>query len=71
MKAEYLKKECPECGCRDKRISRRSTKSSEDAFYIQHIPQGNLGIIKCDECGYVFELCENSKLPVKVKKIRV
>ncbi|MDI6644080.1 MAG: TIGR04165 family Cys-rich peptide [Methanobacteriaceae archaeon] len=71
MKAEYLIKKCPKCGCKDKRISRRNTRPSEDGFYIQHIPQGNIGIIKCDECGYVFEFCKDSKLPVKVKKIQV
>lgn len=72
MKAEYLNQKCPDCGCKDKRISRRrNPKSSEDAFYIPHIPQGDVGVIKCDECGHVFEFCEDSKLPVNVKKLEV
>jgi len=70
MKAEYLNQNCPECGCKDKKISRRrNSRSNADAFYIQHIPQGDMGIIKCDKCGHVFEYCKDSKLPVKVKKI--
>jgi hypothetical protein len=30
-----------------------------------------VGIVKCGECGHVFEICENSKMPVEVKKTLV
>ncbi|MGC9516790.1 MAG: TIGR04165 family Cys-rich peptide [Methanomicrobiales archaeon] len=68
MKAEELSQKCPECGCKDKKISRKNIKPTEDGFYIQHIPQGEVGIVKCAECGYEFELCKDSELPVKIKK---
>jgi Cys-rich peptide (TIGR04165 family) len=72
MKAECLNQECPKCGCKDKRISRKRNKqSNEDAFYIPHIPQGTIGVIKCSECGHLFEYCTDSKMPVEVKKILV
>jgi len=72
MKCENLNQVCPECGCKDKRISRRRNSSaSGDAFYIPHIPQGSVGIIKCGECGHIFEICADSEMPVEVKKTLV
>lgn len=70
MKAEDLKEKCPECGSTEKRISRRrNPKDSSDAFYIPHIPEGSVGIIRCTECGHIFEYCKESKLPVELKKL--
>lgn len=70
MKPEEMAIECPECGEKDKRISRRrNSKRSQDAFYIPHIPEGDVGIIRCSKCGHVFEYCPTDrKPPLEVKK---
>ncbi|MDP1552072.1 MAG: TIGR04165 family Cys-rich peptide [Methanobacteriaceae archaeon] len=69
MKCENLNQECPKCGSMDKRIShKRNVDSGGDAFYIPHIPQGSVGVIKCNECGHLFEVCADSEMPVEVKK---
>lgn len=72
MKPEDMAQKCPECNSEDKRISRRSSsKVNPDAFYIRHIPQGDVGIIRCTQCGYIFEICTKRKPPLEVKKILV
>jgi Cys-rich peptide (TIGR04165 family) len=72
MKPEEMCQKCPECGSTDKRISRRSSKRIKpDAAYISHMPQGDVGIIRCKECGYIFEYCTHRNPPLKVKKILV
>lgn len=72
MKAEYLAQKCPKCDCQDKRISRRRKgKGNEDAFYIPHVPQAGVGIIRCSECGYIFEYCKEREPVLKVKKLLV
>jgi Cys-rich peptide (TIGR04165 family) len=69
MKSELLNQPCPECGCVDKRISRKRNRAgNEDAFYIPHIPEGDVGVMKCSECGHIFEVFEESKMPIEVKK---
>ncbi|MDP3066568.1 MAG: TIGR04165 family Cys-rich peptide [Methanobacteriaceae archaeon] len=69
MKTEDLAIKCPECGCVDKKISRkRNPKASEDAFFIPHVPQGDVGVIKCSECGHLFEYCKDHPMPLEVKK---
>ncbi len=70
MKAEKLNQKCPECGCPDKDISRRrDTGTNDEAFYIPHIPQGTIGVIRCSECGHLFEYCTNEECLVEIKKI--
>lgn len=73
MKSEDMAQKCPKCGSTDKSISRTCNIEELDKFtdsvYIQHIPTGSIGVIRCSECGYVFEYCKNSKMPVKIKKI--
>jgi Cys-rich peptide (TIGR04165 family) len=70
MKVEELNIKCPECGSTEKRISRRrNPKRSSDACYIPHIPQGSVGVIRCTDCGHLFEYCKESKMPVEVKKL--
>jgi Cys-rich peptide (TIGR04165 family) len=70
MKAEKLSQKCPECGCTDKDISRkRDTGTNDEAFYIPHVPQGTIGVIRCSECGHIFEYCTNEECLVDIKKI--
>lgn len=70
MKAEKLSQKCPKCGCTDKDISRkRDTGTNDEAFYIPHIPQGTIGVIRCSECGHLFEYCTNEECLVEIKKI--
>lgn len=72
MKPEDMNQKCPECDSQDKRISRRSSnRINPDASYIAHIPQGDVGIIRCTNCGHIFEYCTHQKPPLKVKKILV
>ncbi len=72
MKPEEMSKKCPECGSTEKRISRRRvSKGVADPFYIPHIPQGDVGIIRCTKCGYIFEYCPIRKPPLEVKKLLV
>jgi Cys-rich peptide (TIGR04165 family) len=70
MKAEKLSQKCPKCGCTDKDISRkRDTGTNDEAFYIPHVPQGTIGVIRCSECGHIFEYCTNEECLVEIKKI--
>jgi len=75
MKPEDMSKKCPECSCQDKRISRKRAKDIDqdtaDAYYIPHIPQGDVGVIRCSQCGHIFEYCTERKPPLEVKKILV
>ncbi len=69
MKPEEMSQKCPECGSTDKRISRRrNSKRSQDAFYIPHIPEGDMGIFRCTDCGHIFEYCPPRKPLLEVKK---
>nr|WP_319374871.1 TIGR04165 family Cys-rich peptide [uncultured Methanobacterium sp.] len=69
MKSEELNQACPVCGCKDKTVSQTKKKTSVDTCYIPHIPDGNVGVILCSECGHVFEYCKDRKLKQEVKKI--
>ncbi len=70
MKAEQLNQKCPECGCTDKDISRkRNTGTNDEAFYIPHVPQGTIGVIRCSECRHIFEYCTDEECLVEIKKI--
>jgi Cys-rich peptide (TIGR04165 family) len=70
MKAEKLNQKCPECGCTDKDISRkRNVGHNDEAFYIPHVPQGTIGIIRCSECRHIFEYCTDEECLVDIKKI--
>jgi len=70
MKTEQLNKKCPECGCIDKDISRkRNTGTNDEAFYIPHVPQGTMGVIRCSECGHLFEYCIDDDDLVEIKRI--
>ena len=72
MKPEDMGQKCPECGSADKNISRRrNCKVTQNEFYIPHIPEGDVGIFRCTDCGYIFEVCPHRKPPVEVKKILV
>jgi len=72
MKPEDMSQKCPECSCQDKNVSRRRIdEGGRDNFYIPHIPQGSVGIIRCSKCGHIFEYCTNSKPPLEVKKLLV
>ncbi len=72
MKPEEMNQKCPECNSEDKRISRRSSnKVNPDASYIAHMPQGDVGVIRCTACGYIFEYCTHRKPPLEVRKILV
>jgi Cys-rich peptide (TIGR04165 family) len=72
MKPEDMSQKCPECEARDKKISRRcSERVNPDAAYIAHMPQGDVTIIRCSNCGYIFQQCAHGKPPLDVKKILV
>lgn len=72
MKAEDMSKKCPQCNCTDKNISRKKTSHiSQEVFYIPHVPQSDVGVIKCSQCGHIFEYCIERKPPLEVKKILV
>jgi len=72
MKTEDLNQECPKCGCKDKSISQTKNKETAvDICYIPHIPDGVVGVIRCSECGHLFEYCKNRKLKQEVKKIEI
>lgn len=70
MKAENLNQKCPVCGCTDKDISRkRDAGHNDEAFYIPHIPQGTIGVIKCSNCGHCFEYCTDEQCLVEIHKL--
>lgn len=70
MKAEKLNQKCPVCGCVDKDISRkRDTGSNDEAFYIPHVPQGTVGVIRCSQCRHLFEYCTDQECLVDIKRI--
>ncbi len=72
MKAEEMSQKCPECGSEEKRISRkRVCDGMADQYYIPHIPGGDVGVIRCTKCGYIFEYCPQRKPPLEVKKLLV
>lgn len=72
MKAEDLAQKCPKCNCQDKKISRRRKgKGHQDVFYIPHVPQDGVGIIRCSECGYIFEYLKEREPVLVVKKLLV
>ena len=72
MKAEEMSRKCPECNSQDKKISRRSKKGvCIDASYMAHMPQEDVGIIRCTECGYIFEYCTHRNPPLRVKILLV
>lgn len=74
MKAEELSHECPNCGCVDKSIG-KTREIDEDAPDLLEtmitcaVPSGgSLGVIRCTECGHIFEYCKESGLDKLVKK---
>jgi len=72
MKPEEMAKKCPECSTKDKKICRRSSSNvNPEAAYIAHIPQGDVTIIRCSNCGHIFQQCPHGKPPLEVKKILV
>lgn len=74
MKSENFCQECPKCGSTDKSIGKKRSGIEDektDTRYIQHIPSGSVGLIRCTQCGYIFEYCKDREMPVKIKKIRL
>lgn len=72
MKPEEFCCECPKCGCKDKKVSRIRTKTDpSDVLYIPNVPDGDVGVIRCSECGHIFEYCKSIKPPLEVKKIQL
>lgn len=72
MKAEELSQKCPECGCADKVIStRKNPEIGVAKLMIPHLPDGDVGVIKCSECGHLFEYCKDHPMPLEVKKRRI
>lgn len=67
MKPEEMSQKCPECGSTEKRISRRRN-TEKGASHIPLIPEGDVGLFKCANCGHIFEYCSDPQPPIKVKK---
>ncbi len=72
MKTEDLNQACPECGCKDKSVGRKKNrKIGAEVCYIPHLPEGTVGVIRCSECGHIFEYCKERKLKQEVKKLEI
>jgi Cys-rich peptide (TIGR04165 family) len=72
MKSEDFGKKCPNCGSTDKSIARKKNEEDQEQHesdYARHVPSCSMGVIRCTQCGYIFEYCEDRELPVKIKKI--
>ena len=69
VKTEDLSQECPKCGSTNKKISRKRIPDAVgDAFMIPHVPNSEVGVIKCTDCGHIFEYCKDHPMPLEVKK---
>jgi Cys-rich peptide (TIGR04165 family) len=77
MKAEELCQKCPKCGGTDKSIGRTRKFDEAPDFLEIHITcavpsGGSIGVIRCTNCGYIFNYCkENVKLDKLIKKINI
>lgn len=72
MKTEDLNQACPKCGCKDKNVSKTVIRQNAiETCYIPHFPEGRVGVIRCSECGYIFEVCKNEKIAPEVKKLQI
>jgi len=45
--------------------------TNDEAFYIPHVPQGTIGVIRCSKCGHIFEYCTNEECLVDIKKLNL
>lgn len=69
MKPEEMAKKCPKCGCQDKNRSQiRKGEGDDTIFFIPHVPKNGVEVIRCNECGHIFEYCEECKPVLEVKK---
>jgi Cys-rich peptide (TIGR04165 family) len=71
VKAEDLNQKCPECGCINKNVSKKMTKEDvqeHESDFVRHVPSGSQGVIRCTDCGYIFEYCQEHPMPLEVKK---
>jgi len=72
MKTEDLNQECPKCGCKDKNVSQTKKKAphiTQAHNPVPHFDVGVVGVIRCTECGHIFEYCKDQKLKQEVKKL--
>lgn len=78
MKADELCQKCPKCGSTDKSMG-RTRKFDKDVPHLLEthitcaVPSGgSIGVIRCTECGHIFDYCkENVKLDKLIKKINI
>ncbi|HHT19190.1 MAG: TIGR04165 family Cys-rich peptide [Euryarchaeota archaeon] len=74
MKTEKLKQKCPKCGCKDKNVSQTKKNAqhvTQSHNPVPHFDVGVVGVIRCSECGHIFEYCKDQKLKHEVKKIQL
>jgi len=77
MKPEEFIQKCPKCSSVDKFIG-RTRQFNEAPHLLETVitcavpPGGSRGVIRCRECGYIFEYCpQERKLDDLINKIEI
>lgn len=76
MKPEEFGQKCPKCSSTEKLIG-RTRKFDETPHLLETVitcaipSEGSIGVIRCRECGYIFEYCKERKLDKLINKIEI